>query len=558
MKTHRFVLQLSLCLVLILSLLLAACGATPEPTTAPATQPPATQPPAPTQAAATEAPKPTEPPAPTAAPTEPPAPVENVVTYAYPRSINELDPSMVLSSENNIMWNVYGTLTFWDKEKGVIPYLAESWESNADKTQWTFHLKPGMKCHDGSDFTADDVKFSYERTIAKGSLAYIYAPMDTVEVVDPQTVQINLKYPFRWDANAANSWGVYLMCDSAADKDSEWYAAGNDSGAGPYRIESYEPGQRIILSEFKDWSGAWPEGHFTKVVIDVVEDAAVRVQMLKGGEADVAWGIPYDDFASINASGSVTVSATPAYQQMQWQLNARKAPLNDLRVRKALAYAFPYDEVQKGTYGGYGIVSKGAVPRIQWSPAVETKVNPYDLEKARQLLKEAGVPEGTKVKLAVEAALKDYVQAAQLWQAELAKIGIDLVIEQISAGVRWGEVYNPDTEFDVMELTMVIGFDSPNEYLGSVYHSKWTWFPFSAFANADFDALVEKALSEEATDKAASDADYQKAEQLLFDNVAAIWALDIPQDFAVANGIQGFNVNPLYGYDVYFWQMGRK
>jgi ABC-type oligopeptide transport system substrate-binding subunit len=109
-----------------------------------------------------------------------------------------------------------------------------------------------------------------------------------------------------------------------------------------------------------------------------------------------------------------------------------------------------------------------------------------------------------------------------------------------------------------MELTMVIGFDSPNEYLGSVYHSKWTWFPFSAFANADFDALVEKALSEEATDKAASDADYQKAEQLLFDNVAAIWALDIPQDFAVANGIQGFNVNPLYGYDVYFWQMGRK
>jgi peptide/nickel transport system substrate-binding protein len=548
MKANRFVLQLSLCLVLILSLLLAACGATPEPTAAPAAQP--------TAAAPTAAP--TEPPAPTAAPTEPPAAVENVVTYAYPRGINELDPSLVLSSENNVMWNVYGTLTFWDKEKGVIPYMAESWESNADKTQWTFHLKPGMKCHDGTDFTADDVKFSYERTIAKGSLAYIFASLDTVEVVDPLTVRLNLKYPFRWDANAANSWGAYLMCDSAADKEADWYATGNDSGAGPYAIESYEAGQRIILSEFKDWSGEWPENHFTKVVINIVEDAAVRTQSLVGGETDVAWGIPYDDFDSINAAGNVTASATPAFQQMQWQLNSRKAPLNDVRVRQALSYAFPYDQVQQGTYGGYGIVSKGAVPRLMWTPPVETKVYNYDLEKARQLLADAGVAEGTKVKLAVEAALTDYVRAAQLWQAELAKIGIDLQIEQISSGVRWGEVYNPDTEFDVMELTMVIGFDSPNEYLGSVYHSKWTWFPFSGFANPEFDALVEKALSEEAVDKAASDADYQAAEQLLFDDAAAVFALDTPQDFAVANTVQGFNVNPLYGYCVYFWQMGRK
>ena len=555
MKKERLIWQMLVGCLVIMALLLSACRPTAVPTEAPQPTKVAapTEAPKPTEVAApTEAPKPTE------APTQPPPPAENIITYAYPRTINELDPSLVLSSENNIMWNVYGTLTFWDKDKGVLPYLAESWESNEDKTQWTFHLREGMKCHDGTDFTAEDVKFSYERTIAKGSLAYVFASLDSVEVVDPLTVRLNLKYPFRWDANAANSWGAYLMCDSAADKESDWYAAGNDSGAGPYKIESWEPGQRMVLTEFEGWTGGWPENHFNKVVIEIVEDAAVRVQKLRGGEADIAWGIPYDDFESLNATGRVTAMAVPAYLQLQWHLNTRRAPLNDLRVRQALAYAFPYEEVQKGTYGGFATVSKGAVPRIMWQPPVETKIYTYDLEKARQLLKEAGVPEGTKIKLAVETALRDAIQMAQLWQAELAKIGIDLQIEQVSASVRWDEVYNPETEFDIMIMTMVIGFDSPNEYLGSLWHSKWTWFPFSGFASPEFDALVEKALSEEAVDKAASDADYQKAEQILFDNAVAIFALDLPQDFAVANDIEGFKVNPLYGYDVFFWQLGRK
>jgi peptide/nickel transport system substrate-binding protein len=130
-----------------------------------------------------------------------------VITYAYPRLINELDPSRVLSAENNIMLNVWGTLTLWDPNKGVVPSAAKSWESNADKTVWTFRLHEGIKCHDGSPFTAEDVKFSWERTIKIGSLAYVFGMVDSIEVVDDLTVRVNLKFPFRMDANAANSWG---------------------------------------------------------------------------------------------------------------------------------------------------------------------------------------------------------------------------------------------------------------------------------------------------------------------------------------------------------------
>jgi peptide/nickel transport system substrate-binding protein len=536
-RKHRFPWQLGLSLVVILSIVLAACGTTSAPATEPAAT---TQPEQPAEPTATQAPK------------------ENIATYAFARSISELDPSLVLTTENNVLWNVWGNLTFWDPGKGVIPFVAESWEANADNSVWTFHLREGTKCHDGSDFTAEDVKFSFERTIEKGSLAYVFAMVDNIQAPDPLTAVINLKYPFRMDANLANNWGTFLMCKNVGDKPPEWFAAGNENGVGPYVIESFDPGQRMVLAKFDGWQGEWPANSFDKVVIEIVEDAAVRVQKLRAGEADAAWQIPYDDFDSLNASGIVTAVAEPAFQQLQWHLNTRRPPLDDLRVRQALLHSFPYEAAQQATYGGASTIAKGAVPRLMWSPATETRVYDYDLEKAKTLLEEAGVTEGTQLILGVQADTPEPIQVAALWQAELAKLGINLRIDKISSAARYAEVYNPDTEYNIMLMTMVVGFDSPNEYLGSLWHTKMTWYPFSGFSSPEFDALIEEGLAKEATNKEASDAAYQRGEQILFDQAVAVFALDTPQDFAYSNSLEGFSVNPLYGYEVFWWQLGRK
>jgi len=481
-----------------------------------------------------------------------------VITYAYPRVISELDPSRVLSSENNIMLNVWGNLTLWDPDEGVIPYAAESWESNDDKTVWTFRLRKGIKCHDGSPFTAEDVKFSFERTIAAGSLAYVFTMLDSIEVVDDLTVRMKLKFPFRMDANMGNSWGSYLMSRTIADKPKEWFAAGNENGIGPYKIESWEPGQRMVLTKFEDWFGEFPENSYDKVVIEVVEDPSVRGQKLRGGQAHLAWDISFDDFDSLNKTGNLKAFAAPAFYQMQWHVNSRRPPLDDKRVRQALAYSFPYESAAIGTYGGHGKVAKGAVPRLQWQPATATKTYPQDLEKARGLLKAAGVAKGLEVRLGVEVNNPEFIKAAELWQANLSQLGVKLIIEKISAGVRWDEVYNKETKFDIMQMKMQIGFDSPNEFLGSLFHSGWTWYPFSGFDNARFNELCEKAPAFEATDKAKADAMYQEAEQILFDEVGAIFALDLPQDWAVSTKVGGFKANPLYGYDVLFFQLFEK
>jgi peptide/nickel transport system substrate-binding protein len=548
-KMRRNPWTVLLSLILTLVVVLSACGGAAEPT---ATQAPESQP-EPTEAPEAQ-PEPTEAPAPTEAPEAEP----NIAIYAYPRTINELDPSLVLSSETNVLWNVWGNLTLWDPDEGVIGMLADSWESNEDATVWTFHLREDAKCHDGTDLTAEAVKMSFERTIEKGALAYVFAPVDTIEAVDAKTVQINLNYAARLPELLANNWGTFIMCPAAIDQPAEWFAEGNEVGAGPYMIESYEPGQRLVLTKFEDWWQGWEEGSYDKIILEVVEDAAVRVQKLRGGEADIAWGVPFDDFDSLNATDNVKALAIPAFQNLQWHFNTRRAPLDDVRVRQALSHAFPYEAAAQGTYGGYAVPAQGAVPRIQWTPATPTQIYAYDLEQAQALLDEAGVPEGTELRAGVEVNATEAVLVAQLWQAELAKIGIDLKIEQVSAGVRWDEVYNPDTEFDIMFIHMFIGFDSPNEYLGSLWHSGWTWYPFSGFASEEFDGLVEEALALEAVDWDEADRLYQQAEQILYDEAVAVFSLDLPQDWAIASNMAGFKPNPLYGYAAFLWQAHRE
>ncbi len=538
-------------MVIVVASLLASCGpAAPDPTATPIDEPVETPVDEPIET-------PVDEPEATPEPEPDPDVVENVLVYAYPRTIGQLDPSLILSSECNLSWNVWGNLTLWDPDEGIQPMLASDWESNEDATEWTFYLHQDAKCHDGTDLTADDVKFSFERTIDVGALAYVFAPVDSMEVVDEKTIKFHMHYPTPADYLFANNWGTAIMCRGVEDKPAEWFAEGNAIGAGPYMLESYEPGTRLTLTKFEDWIGGWEENSFDTVIMELVEDPTVRMAMLRAGEADLAWGIPFDDFDALEAAPGVKPIAIPAFQNLQYHFNMKRPPLDDLRVRQALLHAFPYDDAAQGTYAGFGVPAEGAVPRTMWDPPVETQVYNHDLERARELLDDAGVQE-LDLLLGVEVNAPDATMAAQLWQGELAQLGINLRIQEISSPRRWDEVYTPDTEFDIMYIHMYIGYDSPNEYLGSLWHSEWTWYPFSGYESQEFNDLIEEALSLEAVDRDESDRLYQAGEQLLYDEAVALFALDLPQDWAISEDVAGFKPNPLYGYSAFLWQLTRE
>jgi peptide/nickel transport system substrate-binding protein len=543
MKMQR--VYFSFAVALILALWISACGpvATPETEESP-----------PTAVTAPTEPSPTESTEEGAIPTEEEAPAisENIGTFAFSGVNFEFDPSLVLSIDHNPALQVYEHLVYWDPDKGLIPGVAESWESNEDATQWTFHIYEGVKCHDGSDFTTADVKFSIERTIAAGALTYQFVALDTIDIVDDTTIVFNMKYPHYLPNTFTDGWGQFMMCVSVGDKSAEWFGEGNGIGTGPYKYESYVPGERLVLTRNEEYRGGWREGQFTKIVYEIAEDPAVREQMLRSGQADVSVYIPFDSFQSLEATGEITPIAFPAFAQLIFFSQTDKPPIDNLAFRQALAYAFPYDDVASGTFGGFGTVSKGAVPRNMWQPPTEPVGYSYDLEKAKDLIAESGVATPIEIRIGMQSGNRDIVLASELWQSELAKIGVTATIQELSTGAFWGEVYDPETGFDVLAFPMHVGHVTPNEFLGALYNGDWTWFPFTHWNNPEYNSLLNEALQKEATDKPASDAIYAQAEKILMDDSVAVWALDIPEVLVHRNDIQGYRPNPLYSYD-FFW-----
>jgi peptide/nickel transport system substrate-binding protein len=257
---------------------------------------------------------------------------------------------------------------------------------------------------------------------------------------DDYTIRFITNYPAPLDKILGNGYSTFIMSPTVADKEAEWFAAGNGIGTGPYKFESFEPVQRLVLTRNEDYWGGWKDGQFTKVVYTTVEDPAVREQMIRPGEADITWSIPFDDHAALNATGEVHAFGAPAFFDLYLHFRGDRPPFDDVHMRQAFSYAFPYEEVQAGTFGGNATIAKGAVPRLMWTPPVETKTYNFDLEKAKALLQEAGVADGLTVKPGLSTGNADTLQVAQLWQAQLAKIGVNLDIQQMALGAWWDEV----------------------------------------------------------------------------------------------------------------------
>jgi peptide/nickel transport system substrate-binding protein len=473
-------------------------------------------------------------------------------------NIAELDPSLVLDNNHDIMFNIYETLTIWDAERGVLPKLAVSWERNEEATEWTFHLREGVRFQDGTPFNADAVKFSFERTIEKGALAYIFASFKEIRVVDDLTVKFVLLFPAPLDKIMGDGYGAFMMSPTMADKDAEWFGAGNGIGTGPYVIESYEPGKRLVLTRNDDYWGGWREGQFTKIIYYVVEDPTVMVQMLQGGELDIADQVPFDVYETLEATNELRTFGAPAFVIYQYLIKTTVPPFDDVRVRQALAYSFPYEDIQQTAFGGLGNVAKSAVPSLMWESPIPIHTYQYDLDTARALLDEAGYAEGFEAELMLIAGRDEELRMAEVWQGELAKIGINLKIQQISMTAVWDEIFNPETTYQIHPIPMWPGYTSPSEFICAVFHSEWTFNPFSEYSSAEFNHLCEMATATEAVNETEADNLYAEAIQLLYEDVPAIFVLDMPWSWVYRTDIEGFRVNPLYMDTVFWYDITRK
>lgn len=498
------------------------------------------------------------------APADPQARPPDVAVYALQdEPMVFWDPSDSFSNEIVAMNNMYETLVRYDPQADrVEPVLATSWQVSPDGRTWTFTLREGVRFHTGKPLTADAVKRSIERTIARGKgAAYIWAPVERIEAPDARTVVFHLKYPAPLDLIAASGYAAHIFDPDAADE--AWFNQGQAAGTGPYRPESWKKGEQLVLTRFEDYWGGWDDPRtFDKVVFRVVPEAATRRQLLEQGEVDVTSGLPPEMVEALKGHPDLDVVVTPSFQNLLALLNTRKPPLDDVRVRQALAYAFPYEQVVQGVMRGYARAARGPVPYGMWGHGEDLSHPTQDLQRARELLAQAGHPEGGFTLVLTHAAGDDVErQAAELFQAALAQLGIRLEIRAMPWEQQWDLAKSPDParRQDIFMMYWWPDIASPESWLRSMFHSETEiMFNLAYYSNPQVDALIDEAATLAGTDRARAAQRYVEAQRLILQDAPAIFVFDQQYVRVKRKTLGGYRDNPAYPHVVWWHETYRE
>ena len=480
--------------------------------------------------------------------------------YAHPTTFPDLDPSTGFSNDSVVNSSVYETLVRYNpgSEELVTPVLATDWEANPGSTRWTFTLRDGVKFHDGTPLTAAAVKSSIERTMKLGQgAAFIWDAVKSIEAPDDQTVVFNLKYATPLDLVASAGYGAYVFSPQCVKgKKSAWFNAGNDCGSGPYQIKNYEPGERVVLEAFEDYWGGWDEGQFQDVVLQVVEDPALRQQMIEAGDADFTYDIPIDNLPRLEENADVRVVSNPAYQNLLAFFNTRKEPLDDPSVRRGLALTFPYREYIKNVMQGFAQPANGVIPHGLFGHSESVPQYEQDLEKARQLLSGA-ISDGESLTLTYATGDQNEAQMAELWKSELKKVGVDLNIRAMSWEAQWDlGKSDPQRAQDIFVMYWWPTYPTPFDFLYSMFRTEEEpYFNLGYYSNPAFDKTIDKANTLLGTNKEQAEQMFVKAQKMLYRDTPAVPIFDQENIHVIRSDIAGYEDNPAYPHVVFFYDL---
>jgi len=535
-------------LTLVLAVTATQCGAPAEP--APTAVPPAEE------EEATSLPEPTEPPAEEEA-------AENVFVYAHPTSFPDLDPAISFSNDSAVVSNCYETLTFYNapgSDEILSPALATSWEPNEDATEWVFELREGVTFHNGDPFNAEAVKAALERTMEiGGGASYIWDPVAEIEVVDAYTVKFMLNYAAPLDLIASAGYGAWIYNATVHEaQGTEWFNEGHCAGTGPYTIESRERGSRLIMTRNEDYWGGWEDDQFHRVVFEVSEDATVLQQKIEAGTADFTYSVPPDNLEMLDAQPEIVVYTNPSFQNLVGLLNTRKPPLDDKLVRQALSYSVPYDQFIEGVLGERGSAAHGPVPAGMWGHSEDLPRYTHDMEKAQELLAEAGYADGGfDVLYTFATGDLDEQQLGELWKAELNKLGINLEVQALNWEAQWDlAISDPENAQDVFVMYWWPDYVSPYSFLYSMFHSEdEPLFNLGYYSNPEFDEMIDEANALSGSDREKAEELFVDAQEILIEDAASIFFYDVANIHLARSDIQGYVDNPAYPHVVFAYQL---
>jgi peptide/nickel transport system substrate-binding protein len=542
-------------LFIILALILSACGGA-------STTPQATQ-----QPVASESPTQIEVTNPTSAPVDTPLPEEpRVLKVATTANFTTWDPVKSFSTEAMYMVNFYEGLVRVNppsSSERFTPLLAEKWEVSPDGLIWTFYLRKGVTFHDGEPLTAEAVKKSIEAAKDHAGASFIWAPLSSIDVVDDLTVKFNLSYAAPLDLIAGSLYGAWIVSPKALDaaaQDDQYFEAGKEAGTGPYMLESYEPDKEVLMTRFDNYWGGWSDvKHYDKVLLTITPEAVQQQQMFESGEVDLALSIPLENIGQFENNPDFTFyKETSSYSYLGF-FNTLRKPLDDPKVRQALSYAIPYDDIIKIGAQTYGKQSRGPVPSGIWPYSEDVPQYKQDLTKAAELLKEAGHPGGGfELNLTYAAENQAEERTAPLIKDAFAEIGVTVNIEAIQFNQQWEKAKaDPAKAQDIfLVLYWPTYSDAGTDNLWSLFHSSEApYFNLSYWKDTDFDQKIDEAASLTVTDPAKAQQLYTEAMTRLVDQAPGFFLYDVIAVIVFPKDIQGFVYNMNYPFTTFFYPL---
>lgn len=462
----------------------------------------------------------------------------NEIIVGIPQDLDSLDPyQMGTAGTREVLFNVFEGLVKLSSDGSYVDAVASSHSVSEDGLTYTFTLRDGVLFHNGESVTTDDVLHSFEACAASTVNESVAAALSAAHVTaQGNDIVITLDQP-NSDFLAYVS-NVYITPADYTDQ------ATAPVGTGPFRFVSYSVQESFVIEKNPDYYGT--PANLDKVTFKIFDSTEAELLALDAGSIDLCAHLQYDQISTLN--NGYTVLDSTMNLAVALYLNNAVAPFDNEKVRQALCWAIDVDEVMAFATGGQGVkIGSSMFPNFTkyFDPALADNYG-YDVDKAKQLLAEAGYPDGFTFTITYATEYEHpYGDMAAVIQQQLAKVGITVELNPIE----WASWYSDVYQGRDFESTLV-GFDT-SVLTASGMLQRWTTGAANnmiGYSNPDYDAAFEAAQATQ--DDAEQTALYKQCLQILSDTAANVYIQDLAEYVVINPALEGYQFYPLYILDM--------
>ncbi len=478
-----------------------------------------------------------------------------VVCIADP--IISLDPTDYRDRTTQaVLKNLFDGLTTLDNNMKIVPQLAESWE-NLDDTTWEFRLRRGVKFHNGSYFTARDVRFTLNRVIGEGAIEGktsprkgLLGPVVGVRVVDDYTIQIQTMKP----------WAILPLMLTLQEIVPEKYmkSVGSEEfkklpvGTGPFRFIREERGKNLNLERFEDYYGGSPgnppvqNAALKRLIFKTIPERIERVAILKRGECDIITNVPTESVPILKMTAGINIVSCPATKSYFAEINCARPPLNDRRIRLAMNYAVDMRTAIDLILQGHGKVLPTVLLPNAFAYDSSQKPYSYDPKLAKELLTAAGFTEGSAISINCTADNRQFANIIALF---LTRVGMKPMISVIERDRP--DLLGENSPWDIFVTSWGNSTLDPSGILVPKFQTNGDG-NYSKYGNEEVDSLLAQA--ESTLDPIRRKYYYKRVQEIIFDDAPMIFGYATEDLYGLRERVRNFIPSPsgmMKMHDVY-------